>query len=287
VNLDETIQTLVALALAEDLGATGDVTTQATIAPETTAHAQIVAKATGVIAGLPVLRAVFAKVDSAVQIALHVADGDAVEPGTVICDITGAASSLLTGERTALNFLQRLSGIATLTNRFVVATAGTQTVILDTRKTTPGWRLLEKYAVKVGGGQNHRIGLYDAVMIKDNHIAAAGGITAAVERVRSFPTAQGLPIIVEVENLEQLAEVLLLDVAQVLLDNMTDAQMRQAVELAAGRVKLEASGNMSLERVAAVAATGVDFISVGALTHSAPAFDLSMRLETGVGHDYS
>jgi nicotinate-nucleotide pyrophosphorylase (carboxylating) len=192
--------------------------------------------------------------------------------------------SLLTGERTALNFLQRLSGISTLTRKFVDAVAGTQAVILDTRKTTPGWRLLEKYAVRMGGGKNHRIGLYDAVMIKDNHIAAAGGVTAAVEQVRAYPAADGLPIIVEVERLSQLEEVLPLHVDQVLLDNMDEATMRQAVIIAAGRVPLEASGNMSLERAASVAATGVNFISVGALTHSAPAFDLSMRLQQETGH---
>jgi nicotinate-nucleotide pyrophosphorylase (carboxylating) len=160
----------------------------------------------------------------------------------------------------------------------VDAAAGTGAVILDTRKTTPGWRLLEKYAVRMGGGQNHRIGLYDAVMLKDNHIAAAGSVTRAVEQVRAYPPAQGLPIIVEVETLAQLAEVLPLKVDQVLLDNMDTPTMRQAVEMTAGQVALEASGNMSLERVAEVAATGVNFISVGALTHSAPAFDLSMRL---------
>src|SRR5690606_26734502 len=215
----------------------------------------------------------------AVEIAPQVLDGDCVGAGTVICTFEGGARSLLTGERTALNFLQRLSGISTLTRQFVEAVSGTNAVILDTRKTTPGWRLLEKYAVRMGGGQNHRLGLFDAVMIKDNHIAAAGGITPAVERVRAFPDVAGLPIIVEVETLAQLQEALALGVDQILLDNMDEATMRQAVEITAGRVPLEASGNMSLERAAAVAATGVNFISVGALTHSAPAFDLSMRLQ--------
>lgn len=279
MTLDETIRTLVNLALAEDLGALGDVTTQAIIPADEMMQGQIIAKASGVIAGLPVLRAVFDQIDPAVQIELHLQDGSSVTPGTLVCTLRGSARSLLTGERTALNFLQRLSGIATLTSQFVAAAVGTQTVILDTRKTTPGWRLLEKYAVRMGGAQNHRIGLYDAVMIKDNHIAAAGGITRAVEQVRAFPAARGLPIIVEVETLTQLEEVLPLNVDQVLLDNMDEATMREAVRIAAGRVPLEASGNMSLERVAAVAATGVNFISVGALTHSAPAFDLSMRLQ--------
>lgn len=278
MTLDETIETLVGLALAEDLGERGDVTSLATISRDATCQAQIVAKADGVIVGLGVAQKVFQRIDPDVAFELHTQDGQRVARGTVVCAIQGRAQSLLTGERTALNFLQRLSGIATLTRQFVDAVAGTQAVILDTRKTTPGWRLLEKYAVRMGGGQNHRIGLYDAVMIKDNHIAAAGGITPAVEQVRAFPVAEGLPIIVEVETLAQLDEVLSLDVDQILLDNMGDATMRQAVERTAGRVLLEASGNMSLARVAAVAATGVNFISVGALTHSAPAFDLSMRL---------
>jgi nicotinate-nucleotide pyrophosphorylase (carboxylating) len=284
VSFEESVETLVNMALAEDLGERGDVTTQAIIERDQPMCGQILAKADGVIAGLPVLQVVFSQIDPNVEIELHVADGDAVTPGTVVCTLRGRVQSLLTGERTALNFLQRLSGISTLTRKFVDAVAGTQAVILDTRKTTPGWRLLEKYAVRMGGGKNHRIGLYDAVMIKDNHIAAAGGVTAAVEQVRAYPAADGLPIIVEVERLSQLEEVLPLHVDQVLLDNMDEATMRQAVIIAAGRVPLEASGNMSLERAASVAATGVNFISVGALTHSAPAFDLSMRLQQETGH---
>jgi nicotinate-nucleotide pyrophosphorylase (carboxylating) len=218
-------------------------------------------------------------VDASVSIAAQVQDGDPVQPGTRVCTLEGSPRSLLTGERTALNFLQRLSGIATLTHSFVEAVAGTGTVILDTRKTTPGWRLLEKYAVRMGSGTNHRMGLYDMILIKDNHIRAAGGITAAVDRVRRYPDAQALPIVVEVENLQQLREALTLDIDRILLDNMDEATMRQAVKIAAGHKTLEASGNMSLERAAAVAATGVDFISVGALTHSAPALDLSMDIE--------
>ena len=278
MTLEASIQTLVQLALAEDLGAAGDVTSQAIISTDATLQGHIVAKASGVISGLPVLFTVYQCIDPDVEINLNVRDGQVVTTGTVICTLAGRAQSLLTGERTALNFLQRLSGISTLTRQFVDAAAGTGAVILDTRKTTPGWRLLEKYAVRMGGGQNHRIGLYDAVMLKDNHIAAAGSVTRAVEQVRAYPPAQGLPIIVEVETLAQLAEVLPLKVDQVLLDNMDTPTMRRAVEMTAGQVALEASGNMSLERVAEVAATGVNFISVGALTHSAPAFDLSMRL---------
>ena len=278
MTLNESIDTLIGLALAEDLGERDDVTSLATIGADAMCQAQIVAKADGVIAGLMVVRAVFQSVDPSIVMTYQVQDGDRVESGTVVCSFAGRAGSLLTGERVALNFLQRLSGIATLTRQFVDAVAGTHAIILDTRKTTPGWRLLEKYAVRMGGGQNHRMGLYDAVMIKDNHIVAAGGITHAVEQVRAYPAAQGLPIIVEVESLTQLEEVLSLNVDQILLDNMDDKTMRQAVERTGGRVPLEASGNMSLERVAAVAATGVNFISVGALTHSAPAFDLSMRM---------
>jgi len=279
VGFEELIDALVQMALAEDVGDRGDVTTRAILQSNATMCGQIVAKADGVIAGLPAARSVFYQIDPEVTFDAHVDDGDQVTRGTVICTLRGSARSLLTGERTALNFLQRLSGISTLTRQFVEAVSGTNAVILDTRKTTPGWRLLEKYAVRMGGGQNHRLGLFDAVMIKDNHIAAAGGITPAVERVRAFPDVAGLPIIVEVETLAQLQEALALGVDQILLDNMDEATMRQAVEITAGRVPLEASGNMSLERAAAVAATGVNFISVGALTHSAPAFDLSMRLQ--------
>ncbi len=279
VTLDETIHTLVRLALDEDLGERGDITSKATIAADAQIRGKIVAKASGVIAGLAVAKVVYQSVDPDVVFEPQIEDGGNVIPGTLISTVSGRGRSILTGERVALNFLQRLSGIATLTVQYVHAVAGTKAVILDTRKTTPGWRLLEKYAVRMGGGQNHRIGLYDMVMIKDNHIDAAGGITAAVEQVRANPDAKGLPIILEVENLTQLNEALTLGVDRILLDNMNEATMREAVAITGGRVPLEASGNMTLERVAAVAATGIDFISVGALTHSAPALDLSMRLE--------
>jgi nicotinate-nucleotide pyrophosphorylase (carboxylating) len=279
VTLDETIQTLVRLALDEDLGERGDITSKATIAVDARIHGKIFAKATGVIAGLAAAKAVYQCVDPNVVFEPQIEDGSLVVPGTLVCTVSGRGRSILTGERVALNFLQRLSGIATLTAQYVQAVAGTKAVILDTRKTTPGWRLLEKYAVRMGGGQNHRIGLYDMVMIKDNHIEAAGGISAAVGLVRAYPEAKGLPIILEVENLNQLREALKLGVDRILLDNMDEVTMREAVAITGGRVLLEASGNMTLERVAAVAATGVDFISVGALTHSAPALDLSMRLE--------
>jgi nicotinate-nucleotide pyrophosphorylase (carboxylating) len=273
-----TSENLVEMALREDLGERGDVSSRATISADSRISGRITAKAQGVVAGLALVNMVYKQVDPAVSVHEHCHDGQRVTSGDLICEVVGSGQSVLTGERVALNFLQRLSGVATLTAQFVGAVAGAKAVILDTRKTTPGWRLLEKYAVRMGGGQNHRMGLYDMVMIKDNHIDASGSITAAVNAVRAYPGAEDLPIEVEVKNLDELWEVLPLNVDRVLLDNMTEAQMREAVQITAGRVPLEASGNMSLERVAAVAATGVDFISVGVLTHSAPALDLSMRI---------
>ncbi|MBN8639218.1 MAG: carboxylating nicotinate-nucleotide diphosphorylase [Anaerolineae bacterium] len=269
-------QHLVELALAEDLSDRGDVTSALSIPADATITGRIRAKEAGVIAGLEIVRMVYAQIDPAVTVDLLLTDGTSVEVGTVICEVRGAGRSVLSGERVALNFLQHLSGVASLTAKFVAAVKGTKAVILDTRKTTPGWRLLEKYAVRMGGGENHRIGLYDMVLIKDNHIDAAGGITAAVTAVQ----AAALPIEVEVKNLDELCEALTLKVDRILLDNMNLQQMRQAVTVTAGHVPLEASGNMALDRVAAVAATGVDYISVGALTHSAPALDLSMRLSS-------
>lgn len=278
-DLQKSIETLVGLALAEDLDQRGDVTSFATLPDTLVIRGQIVAKAEGVIAGLPAVIETYRQVDSGVQVQPRLTDGEPVQPGTPVCDVVGPGRAVLTGERTALNFLQRMSGVATQTNRFVQAVAGTGAVILDTRKTTPGFRHLEKYAVRMGGGQNHRIGLYDQVMIKDNHIDACGSITAAVEAVRKeFTQSSEIPIVVEVRNFAELHEALLLNVHRILLDNMSDDEMRQAVEITAGRTPLEASGNMSLARVRAVAETGVNFISVGALTHSAPALDLSMRL---------
>jgi nicotinate-nucleotide pyrophosphorylase (carboxylating) len=278
-DLQKSIETLVGLALAEDLDQRGDVTSFATLPDTLVIRGQIVAKAEGVIAGLPAVIETYRQVDSGVQVQPRLTDGEPVQPGTPVCDVVGPGRAVLTGERTALNFLQRMSGVATQTNRFVQAVAGTGAVILDTRKTTPGFRHLEKYAVRMGGGQNHRIGLYDQVMIKDNHIDACGSITAAVEAVRKeFTRSSEIPIVVEVRNFAELHEALLLNVHRILLDNMSDDEMRQAVEITAGRTPLEASGNMSLARVRAVAETGVNFISVGALTHSAPALDLSMRL---------
>jgi nicotinate-nucleotide pyrophosphorylase (carboxylating) len=278
LDFEKALRTLVYLALDEDLGERGDVTSQATLPEDEHVRGEIIAKEAGVVAGLPAVKAVYEALDPDVVVTFLLPDGSHVEPGTVICEIMGRSRSILTGERMALNFLQHLSGVATLTARYVEAVSGTGAVILDTRKTTPGWRLLEKYAVRMGGGYNHRMGLYDEVLIKNNHVDAGDGVATAIQLVLEHPQARGLPIVVEVRDLVELREALALGVDRILLDNMDEVMMREAVVLAAGRVPLEASGNMTLERVRVVAETGVDFISVGALTHSAPALDLSMRL---------
>jgi nicotinate-nucleotide pyrophosphorylase (carboxylating) len=276
--VERTIETLVHLALEEDLGQRGDVTSRAVLPPDMDIGGQIIAKAPGVIAGLSAVEVVYKQLDATTEIHALVSDGDHVVPGNNVVEIWGKAQTVLAGERVALNFLQRLSGIATLTAAFVAAVAGTNAVILDTRKTTPGWRELEKYAVRMGGGQNHRMGLYDQVLVKDNHVDAAGSATKAVQSVQAFDDAQGLPVVLEVRTVADLREALTLKVDRVLLDNMDEDQLREAVALANGHMPLEASGNITLERVRAVAETGVDFISVGALTHSAPALDLSMQI---------
>ena len=268
---------LIQRALDEDAGDRGDVTTLATIPADLHYTGTMLAKAPGVVAGLIVAQQSFWQVDPTIEFTPIVEDGTPVEPGMHIATVRGSARALLISERIALNFLQRMSGIATATSRYVAAVAGTRARILDTRKTVPGLRLLDKWAVVLGGGHNHRIGLYDMAMIKDNHIAAAGGITAAVNRVRGQWGHQ-LPVEVEVGNLEQLAEALTLDVDQIMLDNMGLAAMAEAVAMTAGRIPLEASGNVSLETVAAIAATGVDYISVGKLTHSVEALDISFKL---------
>jgi nicotinate-nucleotide pyrophosphorylase (carboxylating) len=275
--LREQLPIIIQRALDEDAGDKGDVTTLATIPADLHYRGTMLAKANGVVAGLLVARQSFLQVDPGVEFQPLVEDGTVVSPGMQLANVSGKARALLTGERIALNFLQRMSGIATATSRYVAAVAGTRARILDTRKTAPGLRLLDKWAVVLGGGHNHRIGLFDMAMIKDNHIAAAGGITAAVERVRARWGHQ-LPVEVEVANLDQLAEALTLDLDQIMLDNMSLDAMRQAVAITAGRVPLEASGNVSLETVAAIAATGVDYISVGKLTHSVEALDISFKL---------
>jgi len=275
-DLIEASGPLIELAIGEDIGS-GDATSQATLPAGLVLAGHITAKAGGVIAGLPIAEAVFTRIEPGLHFTAHVRDGAAVDPGTLVAEVLGPGRGMLSAERIALNFLQHLSGIATLTRQFVDAVAGTRTVILDTRKTHPGYRLLEKYAVRMGGGENHRLGLHDMLLIKDNHIEAAGSITAAVARARErFPA---LPIEVEVKNPSELHEALKLDLDRIMLDNMDLGEMRAAVRLAAGRVPLEASGGVELGHVAAIAATGVDYISVGALTHSAPALDISMLVE--------
>jgi len=266
-------------ALQEDIG-TGDVTTLTTVPSEVRARAWMMAKAAGVVAGLPVVAEVYRQVSSLVATRPLVEEGARVQPGDRLCEIEGPAQAILTGERVALNFLQHLSGIATRTARFVELVAGTGARIIDTRKTTPGLRLLEKYAVTVGGGRNHRLGLYDAVLIKDNHILAAGGITAAARRARAA-IPHTMTITVECETLAQVDEALAAGADMLLLDHMDVVTMAESVRRAKGRALTEASGNITEETVRAIAETGVDVISIGALTHSAPALDISLDLQEG------
>jgi nicotinate-nucleotide pyrophosphorylase (carboxylating) len=275
-ELLEHIKPIVQRALDEDLG-DGDVTTLCTIPAEATLEGRFIAKADGSIAGLEVARLTFALIDERVRVNFSLHDGAAVTKGQVFGTVNGPTRALLSGERTALNFLQRMSGIATLTHQFAEAAKPHNAVILDTRKTAPGLRLLDKWAVKLGGGENHRIGLFDMVLIKNNHITAVGSITAAINRVRDCDDRHR-PIEVEVRTLDELREALVLQPDRILLDNMNLDQMREAVEIAAGRVPLEASGNVTLDTVNAIAATGVDFISSGALTHSVKALDISLTL---------
>lgn len=261
-------------SLAEDIGP-GDVTTNSIVASDAVLRGRILAKDNGVIAGLDIAEAVLLLLGNQIGFQRSVAEGAQVTSGTVLANISGNARALLTGERTALNFLGRMSGIATLTRRFVDQISGTSARILDTRKTAPGLRAIDKLAVRRGGGQNHRLGLFDMVLIKDNHIDFAGSIAAAVERARLG--GANLEIEVEARTLTNVQEALDLGVERILLDNMTPEIMRQAVTLTAGRAKLEASGNVTLQNVREIAETGVDFISVGSLTHSAKVFDVSLK----------
>jgi len=261
-------------ALEEDIG-TGDVTTDTIVPEDASLRGRIVARQDGVVAGLGVAKQVMLALSKRVTFDANIADGSKVDRGTVLADIEGSARALLTGERTALNFLGRMSGIATLTREFVDAVSSTSAVILDTRKTAPGLRFTDKLAVRLGGGQNHRTGLFDMVLIKDNHIDFAGSITAAVERVRASETK--LEIEVETRSLDNVREALALGVERILLDNMSIEMMREAVAICDGRAKLEASGNITLSNVLEVAGTGVDYISVGALTHSPKVFDVSLE----------
>lgn len=269
---------LVQDALDED-HAENDVTTLATVLSARRARARLVARDTGVISGVPLALAAFRLADPAVEIRIDREDGSAVQRGDTVLHLSGHARGILAAERTALNFMQRLSGVATLTRRYVDLVKGTRTAILDTRKTTPGWRLLEKYAVRCGGGINHRMDLASAVLIKDNHLAAVDGdVAAAVRRVREF-ARPGIPVQVECDTLDQLRAAIAAGADSVLLDNMTVEQMREAVGIAAGQVITEASGGVRLETVRAIAESGVDRISVGALTHSAPALNLALDFE--------
>ncbi len=270
------IEECIQRALAEDLGA-GDATTNAIVSPSLKIHGEIIAKQAGIIAGLDVAAKVFFTFDETVVFETNVREGEHVAAGTVVAKLYGPARALLTAERTALNFLGRMSGIATLTKQFVDKVAGTSAKILDTRKTAPGLRVVDKLAVLRGGGCNHRQGLFDMILIKDNHIAAAGSLAQAVSRVRNSGT--NLEIEIEAANLQDVEAAIALGVQRILLDNMSPAMMKEAVRLTAKRAQLEASGNVTLETVATIAETGVDYISVGALTHSAKVFDVSLKFD--------
>ncbi len=273
----DAVEALARAALAEDLAGGVDVTSTATVPAAQVSTGDFVARARGVVAGLPVAEAVLDIVTAGgAQFASRVADGDRVGRGDVLASVTGRTRDLLTGERTALNLLCHLSGVATVTRRWVDAVAGTGAAVRDTRKTTPGLRALEKYAVRCGGGVNHRMSLSDAALVKDNHVVAAGGVVPAFEAVRAM--WPGLPVEVEVDSLDQLDQVLDAGADLVLLDNMAPDLMREAVRRTAGRARLEASGGLTLDNAAEVAATGVDFLSAGALTHSAPVLDIALDL---------
>jgi nicotinate-nucleotide pyrophosphorylase (carboxylating) len=280
------VRRVIETALAEDLGAGPDVTTLATIPGDATGRADVVARSAGVVAGLTVAEAVFTEVDPTIEVEAKAVDGERIAPGQVLMTVQGPRQAILTAERTALNLLTHLSGIASLTALWADAVASGaaragragsgRARVRDTRKTLPGLRALEKYAVRCGGGVNHRMSLGDAALIKDNHVAAAGSVTAAFEAVRAV--APDLPIEVECDTLDQVAEALAAGAGLILLDNFSVSQLRAAVELVGGRAFLEASGGLRLEQASAVAATGVDYLSVGALTHSAPALDIGLDL---------
>jgi nicotinate-nucleotide pyrophosphorylase (carboxylating) len=289
---EKILQQQVTAALLEDVGV-GDITSLAVVDGDATGVAEIVAKSDGIVCGLPLCEYTFLKVDPDIEFKALVSEGQPFHPGDRVALIMGRFRSILTGERTALNFLTHLSGIATLTNHMVAAAANDKVAILDTRKTIPGLRYMEKYAVATGGGENHRFGLYDMVLVKDNHIAAAGSVTAAIERVRNYLASDdflqtfhtdpaAIEIEVEVENVDQLREALDGGIKRILLDNRLPENLKEMVRFTRGHpagadVKLEASGNVTLGNIADVARTGVDYISIGALTHSAPASDFSLK----------
>jgi nicotinate-nucleotide pyrophosphorylase (carboxylating) len=283
------VESLLELSIAEDLFSsgyvnnsdepyTGDLTSMATLSQKSVLLGRIFVKVDGVIAGLPLAEAVFKRIDPQIEFSAQVADGERVISGQNLAKVKGIGIGLFAAERIALNFLGRLSGIASLTRKYVDAIEGTGTVILDTRKTAPGYRVLDKYAVRMGGGKNHRMGLYDMVLIKNNHIDGAGGIQSAMDKVRQR-YGDKYPIEIEVRTLDELHEALIYMPTRIMLDNMDLATMRKAVDITNGRVPLEASGNVNLQTVRAIAETGVNFISSGALTHSAPSLDISMHLD--------
>ena len=272
----QSVDAIIDLAFAEDIGI-GDITTESTVPPSQKGKGTLVAKSSGIIAGLSVADRAFKRFDSSLVFESIVTDGEEVKAGDCIATVKGSAKSILIVERTVLNFLQRLSGVATLTSEYVAAVSDYDVRIVDTRKTTPGWRALQKYAVRVGGGNNHRFGLYDAILIKDNHIVAAGGIRDAVKRAR-LAAPHTTKIEVEVETIEQVYEALDAKADILLLDNMSPSTMSEAVKIVDKRALTEASGGITLDQVQAVAATGVDLISVGALTHSAMPMDISLNL---------
>ncbi len=272
---------LIELALAEDLRETGDMTANLLLSSDRESRAAIISKQDGILFGLDVAKKVFEKVDSSVSFKADVKDGDRVSLKSKIAEINGSAGAILTAERTALNFLQRLSGIATLTAKYVQAVAGTKAKILDTRKTTPAHRFLEKMAVRAGGGFNHRFGLFDMVLIKENHIEVAGNLRNAVAQIHSRLNEKKIQLKIEVEtkSIAEVEEVSSLGVDRIMLDNMSLDEMQKSVQLVNGKIELEASGGVTLATVRSIAETGVDYISVGALTHSAPTFDLSLLFE--------
>ena len=272
---DPMFEDIVRAAFAEDLP---DITSESIFAPSDRGSAHFLVKGEGVLAGLAVVETVFRMLDDSAQVTLKSKDGERVRPGDIVAEVSASVIALLSGERTALNLMQRASGIATMTRRFVDAVAGTKARIHDTRKTAPGLRALDKYAVVAGGGHNHRIGLHDMFLVKNNHIDRAGSIHAAVERIRSRAMPQ--QIMVEVRDMRELHEALALRPDFILLDNMNTDQLREAVRVTSGRVPLEASGGINLDTVRGVAETGVDRISVGALTHSVTALDISMRVRS-------
>jgi nicotinate-nucleotide pyrophosphorylase (carboxylating) len=271
--------TMIRLALAEDVR-TGDVTSAWTIPENQNQHARLIAKEDGVLAGLPIIELVFNELKANVNVVLHKQDGDCVKKSDLIAELSGSTRELLTGERTLLNFIQQLSGVATVAHIFQEALKGGKTKVLDTRKTLPGFRTLQKYAVRVGGGSNHRMGLFDMVLVKDNHIAAAGGVLEALEVVKKN-NAENLMVEMEVETLEDLKKLLHKGVDVIMLDNMSNEMMAEALEIikeSGDKVLVEGSGNMTLERAKEIATLGLDYISVGALTHSVKALDISMRI---------